>query len=495
MGGMQILDSKLTRPAQPLQIVDRPRIYALLDQWPTTPVVFVHAPAGYGKSILASRWLEMRELDAQTAWLSLDPGDDDPLQFLSYLAAALDSAVPGIGDAVQPLLDEPEAKPERVLAVLLGMLQGDPQAADENPLLLVLDDLQQIDSPALAPLMTLLLERRPARLHLMLLGRKPTYGPLARLYAAEQVLELSVVELRFQPDEMTAYLAQRGFPPPTPETLACLEVRTEGWILALQLLASAAGDQRDIDELLAGQSGHGWLAEYLTSQILADLSPAKRTFLHRTAILDRFNRSLLAAVTGMTAVDELLSALIEAGLPLVQLDSRGAWFRYHHLFQDLLQTRQRQELSRADIAELHQRAAVWLAEHDQVSAAVQHALNAEDLNLAAAILETAVRPEILRGGMQKAQRWMALFPNKALDQHPRLLLDLCLLDTFRVQANLVDLVTRTEAALAAAQLAEEERRRTQAELTIYKIIIHFSRREFETVSELIRDAGTVPGRC
>ena len=105
--------------------------------------------------------------------------------------------------------------------------------------------------------------------------------------------------------------------------------------MALQLIVSAARDKRDTDELLAtAQSGHGWLAEYLTSHILADLPPAKRTFLHQTAILDRFNRSLLAAVTGTTAVDELLSALIEAGLPLVQLDSRRAWFRYHHLFQD-----------------------------------------------------------------------------------------------------------------------------------------------------------------
>ncbi len=485
---MHILSSKLTRPAPPPRIVDRLHLYARLDQWQTTPVVFIHAPAGYGKSILASRWLEVRGLDAQAAWLSLDPGDDDPLQFLRYLAAALEPVAPGIIDAVQPLLDEPEAKAERALAVLLGMLQGDPQAADEKPLLLVLDDLQQVDSPALAPLMTLLLERCPARLHLMLLGRKPIYGPLARLYAAEQVLELSVVELRFQPDEMASYLAQRGFPPPTPEALARLDARTEGWIVALQLMAAAAGDKRDINALLAAaQSGRGWLAEYLTTQILADLSPAKRTFLLQTAILERFNRSLLAAVSGVTDVDDLLSALIEAGLPLVQLDSRREWFRYHHFFQELLQARLRQALSSADIAELHRRAAAWLAEHDQVSAAVQHALSADDLNLAAAILETAVRPEISRGGFQQAESWLALFPNNALDQHPHLLLDLCLLDTFRVQANLVDLVTRTDAALASAQLAEEERRRKQAELTIYKIVIQFSRREFETVRELLRD--------
>ena len=355
---MQIINSKVTHPVPPPTILDRPQIYERLDQWQTTPVIFVHAPAGYGKSILASRWIEVRELDAQTAWLSLDPGDDDPLQFLHYLAGALERVAPGMVNAVQPLLDEPEAKPERALAVLLGMLEGDPHAADENPLLLVLDDLHQIDSPTLAPLMTLFLERRPARLHLMLLGRQPTYGPLTRLYAAEQVLEVSKVELRFQPQEIAAFLVQRGFPPPTPEALARLDARTEGWIVALQLLASAAGNKRDLDKLLAAaQSRHGWLAEYMTTQILADLSPKKRTFLLQTAILERFNRSLLAAVTGMTAVDELLSSLIEAGLPLVQLDSRRAWFRYHHLFQELLQTRLRQELSGPAIAELHRCAA------------------------------------------------------------------------------------------------------------------------------------------
>ena len=155
------------------------------------------------------------------------------------------------------------------------------------------------------------------------------------------------------------------------------------------MLASAAGNKRDLDKLLAAaQSRHGWLAEYMTTQILADLSPKKRTFLLQTAILDRFNRSLLAAVTGMTAVDELLSSLIEAGLPLVQLDSRRAWFRYHYLFQELLQTRLRQALSGPAIADLHRCAATWLAQQDQVSAAVQDALAADDLSLAAAILAT-----------------------------------------------------------------------------------------------------------
>ena len=487
---MYTLSSKVTRPVPPPQILDRPRLHARLDQWQATPVVFVHAPAGYGKSMLVCRWLEIRGLASYAAWLSLDPGDDDPVQFVRYLAAALEPIVPGIAAAVQPVLDAPEQKPARALEALLSMLQFDSHGSDNGSILLVLDDLHHIDSPALAPLMTLLLERCPSRLHFMLLGRRATYGPLTRLYAARQVLAVSETDLRFQPHEMDAYLVKRGFPSLTPKVLARLAARTEGWIVALQLITATAGNTHDISELLtATQSQHGWLAEYLTTQVLNSLPPAQRAFLFETSILDRFNTSLSAAVTGngaKAAVDHL-SAVIEGGLPMVQLDSRQEWFRYHHLFQELLQNQLRQEQSSASVATLHRRAAAWLARHDQVTAAVQHALKADDLSLAAAILEAAVRPEILSGGTQQAQNWLALFPDDALDKHPLLLLELCLLGLMRFEANLVNLVARTDAALASAQLVDKERRRTQTELYIYKIYAQFYRRNFESVRELIRD--------
>ena len=239
--------------------------------------------------------------------------------------------------------------------------------------------------------------------------------------------------------------------------------------------------------MAATQSQHGWLAEYLTTQVLNRLPPAQRAFLFETSILDRFNASLSAAVTGTKAAVDHLSALIGAGLPVVQLDSRQEWFRYHHLFQELLQNQLRQEQSSAAVATLHRRAAAWLARHDQITAAVQHALRADDLSLAAAILEAAVRPAILRGDTQQAQRWLALFPDDALDQHPRLLLELCLLGLMRVQANLADLVARTDAALASAQLADKERRRTQAELYVLQIYAQFYRHDFERVRALVQD--------
>ena len=452
---MAILYSKVTRPTPTPQILDRPRLYARLDRWQTTPVVFVHAPAGYGKSMLVSRWIEARGLAAQSAWLSLDPGDDAPVQFVRYLAAALEPVVPGIMVAVEPVLDTPEPHPMRALEVMLGTVDQVSDGDNDTPILLVLDDLHHVDSPELAPLMTLALERRPSRLRFMLLGRQAIYGPLTRLYAAEQVLEMSEAELRFQRDEIETYLAQRDFPPLTPEALTRLVERTEGWIVALQLIAAAARNTPDIDELLtAGHSGRDWLVEYLTTQILDAFPSAMRDFLLRTSILDRFNASLSAIVTDTANADPLLSKMVEGGVPVVQLDSQREWFRYHHLFQELLKAQLRRTHSRAAIATLHHRAATWLARHNQVTAAVQHALCADDLSLAAAILEAAVRPEIMRGDTQQAQDWLTLFPNNALDQYPHLLLDWCLLEMLRVQTNLIEWVARTDAALALAQLTD-----------------------------------------
>ena len=144
---MHILASKVTRPEPPPQIVERPRVYRILDQWQTTSIIFVHAPAGYGKSILASRWLEVRGLDARAAWLSLDPGDEDPMQFLRCLAAALEPLAPGTSEAVQLLLNEPGVEPARVLELALSLLPNGSEAGGSDPLLLVLDDLHRIDSP------------------------------------------------------------------------------------------------------------------------------------------------------------------------------------------------------------------------------------------------------------------------------------------------------------------------------------------------------------
>ena len=440
---MHVLSSKVARPVPPPQVLDRLRLYALLDQWQTTPIIFVHAPAGYGKSVLVSRWLEVRGLATKTAWLSLDPGDDDPQQFVRYLAAALEPITPGIAAKVHLVLDAPDPQPTRALAVLLDAIQNGPADFANEPLLLVLDDLHHVDALALEPVMTLFLERRPSHLRVLLLGRQTTYGPLVRLYAADQVVDVGESELRFQPEEVEDFLIQRGFPPLTPSALARLTDRIEGWIVSLQLLAAEAGKRAKIEELLLATEGRRtWLVQYLTTQILARFSLSQTEFLLRTSILDRFNVSLAAAVTGVQAADVVLSTTIEAGLPVVQLDSRHEWFRYHHLFQELLLAQLHQAVDGAAIAELHRRAAAWLARHDQVTAAVRHALAAEDLPLAASILETSVRPEILRGGTQQARKWLSLFPNDALDQYPCLLLDLCLLGLIGVQPNMARLVAR-----------------------------------------------------
>ncbi len=240
--------------------------------------------------------------------------------------------------------------------------------------------------------------------------------------------------------------------------------------------------------MAATQSQHGWLAEYLTTQVLNRLPPAQRAFLFETSILDRFNASLSAAVTGnKAAVDLPVGA--DWGRP-----ARGAvgqpaasGFATITSFKNCCRTSLRQEKSSAAVATLHRRAAAWLARHDQITAAVQHALRADDLSLAAAILEAAVRPAILRGDTRQAQRWLALFPDDALDQHPRLLLELCLLGLMRVQANLADLVARTDAALASAQSGRQRTPAHPGRTHVLQIYAQFYRHDFDRVRALVRD--------
>ena len=473
----------------PPQVLDRPRLYALLDQWQTTPIIFVHAPAGYGKSVLVGRWLEVRGLTTRTAWLSLDPGDDDPhsssaISQPRWTPLRLESLPRSIWCSTHPA---PTAE-SRGRCSSAPSRTVRPASVDE-PLLLVLGDLHHVDSSALAPVMTRFLERRPPRLRVLLLRRRTIYGPLVRLYAADQVLDVGESELRFQPDEMANYLNQRGFPPLTPSVLAGWPhgPRAGSWLCnCLLRMRGIRSISKSVSSLT--ESRRNWLAQYLTTQILAGFSHAQTEFLLRTSILERFNESLAAAVTGNQAADVLLSTTIETGLPVVQLDSRNEWYRYHHLFQELLQTQLQQELDGAAIAALHRRAATWLAEQEQITAAVRHALAADDLSLAAAILKAVLRPEILCGGTQQAQSWLSLFPNDALDQYPRLLLDLCLLGMIGLQADLAGLVTRADVALVPAQMADEERRQAQDELSVYTIYAQFYKRNYQRVRELVRES-------
>ena len=297
-----LTNARITKPAYAVGIVDRPRLYRRLDDWRMVRAVAIHAPAGYGKSSLVSRWLDECTPAARVAWLALDADDNDPHFFVGHLAAALDRVAPGVQALIQPILQDSHAPAARAVERLCAALQENAGAAPE-PILLVLDDLHFVEAPAVHALIAACLEYGPTNLHFILLARRRTALPLARLYAHGKIFALDDEDLRFTEAEVAAYLQGRGFPLPTGAEVAELTARSEGWITALQLAVLTLRERSAVHDLLAVLHGaNTWLADFLTDEVLDRQPPELRHFLLQTALLDAFNAELCAAVTGMADV-------------------------------------------------------------------------------------------------------------------------------------------------------------------------------------------------
>ena len=477
-----IISTKLKAPLPHKNSVIRTRLHAYLDNWRAYRCSYIHGPAGYGKSTLVALWLESLRHPApdpaaapQVAWLSLDDGDSDPHQFVRYVAAALERIHPGVLEAIRPILSDAGSGPERAMSQLLATLR--PQPLPESPdrlYVLVLDDYHRAACPAVDALTTMLLERAPAWLHIMLLSRQTTAAPLNRFYAAGRVLEITGSDLRFRRDELRAYLALLGLENLGDEVVELLLARTEGWIAALQLAGVGALQQKNADDLLNKLKGNqGWLAGYLTDELLATQPVERRQFLLASAILDRFSAPLAAIVTGATDVYRMLTELTAANLFLIPLDDHNEWVRYHHLFQELLLHRLRADESPATIAALHRRAAMWLADDGDIDAAITHFLAIPDEEGAAGLVAAHTRPAMLRGDSYRAKRWIDRLPARAVNHSMPLLLDRCRLGVLHDNAHLLELVEQAETALAALMPSAPWVEQSRAELLVHRAIGHY----------------------
>ncbi|MCB0112900.1 MAG: AAA family ATPase, partial [Caldilineaceae bacterium] len=320
------LKSKITKPAYPATLVKRMRLYAKLADWQEKRAVVVGAPSGYGKSTLISHWIDIAGLRGRTAWLSLDEDDADPHEFMSQMAAAVDTVVPGVLEAVQPILEDTHGDANRAMRRLLATLEA------EDDLLLVLDDLQRVDSPQIHALLMTVLELGPPSFHLILIARSHLQLPLARLFAHGVLTVLGTEDLRFTQDEIRTYLAGTGYPSVTQDDLARLAEECEGWVAALQMSVLSAPEGSDVSDLVAAlHGGSDWVAHYLAEEVLKRQSEEMRRFLLQTSLLDAFDAQLAAAVTGINNVEALLADLVRSGLFLIGLDQEHGWYRYHHL--------------------------------------------------------------------------------------------------------------------------------------------------------------------
>ena len=476
-----ILATKLYIPPPRPKVVLRPRLIDRLNEGLSQnqglgqsqgfgrKLTLISAPAGFGKTTLVSEWVNQKDEGGRqkgeksgiqpsasslhpsnVAWLSLDEGDNDLNHFLAYLVAALQTIAANLGEEVLKMLQAPPPLPtEPVLTALLNEITTVP-----DPFALVLDDYHLITAQPVDQALTFLLERLPPQIHLVIATREDPDLPLARLRVRGQLTELRAADLRFTSAEAAAFLNQMMSLNLSAEDIATLETRTEGWIAGLQLAAISMQGHQDAPSFIKSFTGsHRFVLDYLVEEVLQQQPESVQTFLLRTSILDRLcgplcdavcsggiaSSSKGTAVLGRGAEErgsrgereksplpiaaaasgqETLEYLERANLLVVPLDEKRQWYRYHHLFADVLQARLMKEQPNQS-PDLHQRACQWYAQNDLPSDAIRHALAAEDFERAADLIELAWS-EIRRSCFRSPTwlGWVKTLPDELIRPRP-----------------------------------------------------------------------------
>ena len=422
---VSILATKLYIPPARLKVVFRPRLIDRLKEGlsQTPGITLISAPAGFGKTTLISEWVIACE--RPVAWLSLDEGDNDLTRFLTYFVAALQRVVPNFGERVFEMLQASQMQPlltEPLLTALLNEILTIP-----NHFLLVLDDYHVIDSKPVERALTFLLEHQPPQMHLVIATRQDPELPLARLRARGQLTELRAADLRFTSSEAAEFLNPGMGLKLSAENIAALETRTEGWIAGLQLAALSMQEHQDITSFIQSFTGsHHFVMDYLVEEVLHQQPEIIQKFLLYTSILHRMCGPLCDAVLLDSSIsgEETLQHLERANLFLIPLDNERRWYRYHHLFADLLRQRLRQRLNAGTEngedrrKELHIRASQWYEDNGLQMEAFQHAAAAHDIERAERLVDGKGIPLHLSGGVTPILEWLESLPGDVLNARP-----------------------------------------------------------------------------
>ena len=424
-----LLATKLYLPRQRPNRVSRPHLLDRLRQGllPGFQLVLVSAPAGFGKTTLAAEWAYSSGLPA--AWLSLDEKDNDPLRFWHYLIAALQTLDPTLGQDMAVALDAPTPPPVESLLVYLvnDLIQS------QKPLLLLLDDYHQIENGAIHAGINFLLDHNPPNVHIAVLTRADPPLQLARRRARAELVELRAGDLRFTQAETGEFFQNTMLLALGSQDIIALEQRTEGWVAGLQMAAVAMQAQpADRQTFITAFTGDDrYIADYLVEEVLQHQTPEVQRFLLKTSILERFCAPLCDALDEQTAAAlpangqmesaaAILDYLDRANLFLVPLDNRREWFRFHHLFAQLLRQRAAQMFVAEEMHAFYMRAARWHQRHDDPVAAVEYALASGDLEMAAGLMEQQVGFLFIRSELTIMQQWAERLPTSVLVHHPSL---------------------------------------------------------------------------
>jgi len=407
-----LLSTKLHRPTPQRKYVQRPGLIRKLNAGIEMGhrLFLVSAPAGFGKTSCVSVWVDTFDL-WPVAWLSLDVSDDDPGRFFSYFIAALQKVDAKLDQEIEGVLRSGQLPPSEIISITLI---NDIQASGEK-FVLVLDDFHVIQDRFILEVLETLVTNLPPNLHLVMVTREDPPLPLAQLRARGELTEIRARDLRFSTHEIERFLNGVMSLALSDTDIDILEEKTEGWVVGLQLTGLSLRDQVDPSGFITSLSGsHRHILSYLTEEVLDRQPEEVQQFLLQTSILDRLIGDLCNEVTGRSDSRALLEQLFNANLFLIPLDDEGQWYRYHHLFADLLRARQEE-----NITGLHQRASRWYARAGMTNEAIRHALSAEDYALAVDLLENHAMEMIAQGYTKTVNEWVEAIPEEWRSQSTR----------------------------------------------------------------------------
>jgi LuxR family maltose regulon positive regulatory protein len=413
---LSLLANKFYIPPVRSDLVSRPRLVQMLSEGLAQPLILISAPAGFGKTTLLSEWYHSSEgRDWLTAWLSLESEDNDPVRFIDYLGGTLEPLMPGVLPTIRGELQT--SSPRAALTALLDHLDGLPA-----PLVLILEDYHTITAKAVHEAVSFLIQHMSPQLHLVLSSRTDPPLPLARLRARGQLTEIRSEHLCFNHEETAAFLERVMGLTLSSDDVAVLEARTEGWIAGLKLAALSMQNSHytDLTGFINGLSGNNRLiADYLIEEVIDNQPDNVRLFLLQTSILNSLSGPLCDAVTGRNDSRTMLERLERENLFILSMDDERTWFRYHHLFADLL--RQRLErLYPGEVTELRRRAGEWYVQNDYPECALEEALDVQAFDLAAGWIAQILPTLVQSGQRETILRWVELLPSGTLTAYPAL---------------------------------------------------------------------------
>ncbi len=470
-----ILKTKLNiSPARP-QLVPHPRLVERLQECLNYNLILVSAPAGFGKTTLLSGWTRESQPRIHTAWVSLDEGDNDPVRFWDYFIAALEILQPAIGEKAMALLHSPQPLPiESVLTTLINDLSS----VSKN-FVLVLDDYHFIKSQNIHAGIAFLLEHLPPHMHLVIATRADPPLPLAHFRGRGTMLEIGADDLRFTLDEAASLLKELKGPGLSAEDVNALNTRTEGWAVGLKMAALSMRHQKDIPGFIAAFTGsQRYIMDYLIEEVLQQQESDVHDFLLKTSVLERLTASSCDAITGRTDSQTMLRDLERANLFVVPLDESREWYRYEHLFAELL----RHQLEKASgvkaITELHRQASRWYQDNGFPDDAINHSLAARDWEKAIALIADVSEKQKQTGEMATLLKWLQVVPEEALRAHPRLYIN------YSVALLFTNQLDAAEAILGYLESTASEDTGIRGKITACQAIIAGFRRDIPRTIEL-----------